>query len=535
MKKSIWIIAAALVTGAVTYILLAGMAVAALPEGYADWTEYIADLGNLEGLEGLPTFHAAGTVMGHTGVVILGAAVMGGVITGLIGNSIAASRLMYSMSRSDILPEWFGKLGRNRSPRNALIFLIAISLLVPFLGRTPIGWIIDVNTIGAVIAYAYTSIAAFTVAKRENNRKIQFCGITGLFMSVVFFFYFMSWNASAMSTESYLVLAGWSILGFVFFRYVFNRDTQRRFGQSTLVWIALLFLIYFTSLMWVRQATFDMTQTVLANLDSYNFSELAEHGIVLDATELADSEYYMAQQMKLVNVTLERNSLIQMSLIVAGLVIMFSVYNIMSRREKQSDTERIRAEENSRAKTVFLSNMSHDIRTPMNAIVGYTNLAQKEDNSPGEIREYLAKIEASSQHLLALINDVLEMSRIESGKMELDPVPTDFVRTFGDVRDMFATQMKEKKISFSVDTGNVRHTHVLCDRHRLNRVLLNLLSNAYKFTPEGGSVSVSVWEIESDEEGKGHYEIRVKDSGIGMSPEFAAKVFEAFEREENRR
>ena len=96
----------------------------------------------------------------------------------------------------------------------------------------------------------------------------------------------------------------------------------------------------------------------------------------------------------------------------------------------------------------------------MNAIVGYTNLAQKEDNSPGEIREYLAKIEASSQHLLALINDVLEMSRIESGKRELDPVPTDFVRTFGDVRDMFATQMKEKKISFSVDTGNVRHTHV---------------------------------------------------------------------------
>ena len=147
------------------------------------------------------------------------------------------------------------------------------------------------------------------------------------------------------------------------------------------------------------------------------------------------------------------------------------------------------------------------------------------------MREYLDKISSSSQHLLALINDVLEMSRIESGKMDLEPIAIDLVKTMDEVEDMFATQMKEKNISFHVDASQIRHPNVMCDKNRLNRVLLNLLSNAYKFTPEGGSVSITVWEIESGEPGYGDYELRVKDSGIGMTSEFAERVFDAFERE----
>ena len=147
------------------------------------------------------------------------------------------------------------------------------------------------------------------------------------------------------------------------------------------------------------------------------------------------------------------------------------------------------------------------------------------------MRAYLDKIDSSSHHLLALINDVLEMSRIESGKMDIEPVPVDLKKAFAEVRDMFSTQMKEKNIEFTVSTDSIRHRQVRCDKNQLNRVLLNLLSNAYKFTPEGGSISVSVWEIDSADEAWGSYEIRVKDSGIGMTKEFAARVFEAFERE----
>ncbi len=202
---------------------------------------------------------------------------------------------------------------------------------------------------------------------------------------------------------------------------------------------------------------------------------------------------------------------------------------------KQQQTElleaKMKAEQGSRAKTTFLFNMSHDIRTPMNAIIGYIELAKRETDLPENMQRFLHKIEASSHHLLALINDILEMSRIESGKLELDIAPTDLQRTMENVHDMFSAQMATKGIRYTVDILDIKNRRVLCDENRLNRVLLNLISNAYKFTPKDGSVSVSLCELPDAPEGHGSYELRVKDSGIGMSEEFAAKVFNAFERE----
>ena len=202
-----------------------------------------------------------------------------------------------------------------------------------------------------------------------------------------------------------------------------------------------------------------------------------------------------------------------------------------------------RAEESSKAKSTFLFNMSHDIRTPMNAIIGYVELSKKlhhlcenctrphcPDEVPARMYDFLKKIDASSQHLLALINDILEMSRIESGKMELEAAPVNIRKVFSDVYDMFATQMRTKNISFTVDSSGVKDKFVICDEHRFNRVLLNLLSNAYKFTPNDGKISVTIVQKNSGED-FGAYEFRVKDSGIGMTEEFAKKVFEAFERE----
>ena len=211
---------------------------------------------------------------------------------------------------------------------------------------------------------------------------------------------------------------------------------------------------------------------------------------------------------------------------------MFSVYSTISRREKQMETEKIKAEEGNKAKSVFLSNMSHDIRTPMNAIIGYINLSEREGVTFDEMKEYMSKIKGSSNHLLALINDILEMSRIESGKMQIDLMEVDLEKTIGEAEDLFATQMSEKEIEFNVDVSGIRHNRVYCDKILLNRVLLNLISNAYKFTPAGGSVYVVAEEKGVHLDGRGKYEIRVIDSGIGMSEEFAEKVFEAFGKRE---
>ena len=188
------------------------------------------------------------------------------------------------------------------------------------------------------------------------------------------------------------------------------------------------------------------------------------------------------------------------------------------------------AERASRAKTEFLFNMSHDLRTPMNAIIGYTDLSQRPGVSEAEMRSFVRKIDASSRHLLALINDILEMSRIESGKLTLEPGDTDLVGTIAEADSMFATQMKEKKIDFTVDAREVQDRRVLCDKNRLNRVILNLLSNAYKFTPEGGKIGVRLVQT-GRTDGKGSYELHVKDTGIGMSPDFVSKLFTPFERE----
>ena len=528
-KKTIWIFAASLLAGTFSYIVLAQMAASVQPQGFADWTEYVAGLDSLEGLKGLPTFFATNAALGKTGIVVLGITVTAAIITGIVGNFIAASRLLYSMAEDGILPKWFAGVNEDHSPKNALIFLVLISLVVPFLGRTAIGWIVDVNTIGATIAYAYTSAAAYAAAKRFGCRGVRVTGVFGVAVSVLFFFYFMSWNASAMATESYLILAGWSILGFVYSRYMLSWDKQNRFGHSPIMWIGAVFLIFFTTLMWVKQSTQDVTAQVLKNLEDHDLEELLEHGVVLGAQERADVENFVARQMSHVDATLTRNSLIQLMLILFAIAIMISIYITMQKREEEQKTGRTLAEENSRAKTVFLSNMSHDIRTPMNAIIGYTDLARRKGTSEEEMRGYLKKIDASSRHLLALINDVLEMSRIESGKMELEPVEVDLCRTLDEVRDMFSTQMAEKKIAFTVDT-QVRRRHVLCDENCLNRMLLNLLSNACKFTPEGGSVAVTLAQTGGDDT-RGDYELRVRDSGIGMTEEFAGKVFEAFERE----
>ena len=187
------------------------------------------------------------------------------------------------------------------------------------------------------------------------------------------------------------------------------------------------------------------------------------------------------------------------------------------------------AEEASRAKTVFLSNMSHDIRTPLNAILGYTTLAKGEDVSPEQKNVYIAKIEKAGRQLLDIVNDVLEMSRIESGRMELALRPANLEECVQEAADLVRTQLEEKHIRFSASC-NVAHPWVLCDKIRLNRALMNLLCNAGKFTQENGAVSLALKEISHDAD-TGCYEIRVADTGIGMSQDFIEKLFMPFERE----
>ena len=189
------------------------------------------------------------------------------------------------------------------------------------------------------------------------------------------------------------------------------------------------------------------------------------------------------------------------------------------------------AETANRAKSTFLSNMSHDIRTPMNAIIGFTTLALSNIDDTERVKDYLGKTLASSNHLLSLINDVLDMSRIESGKIHLEEVEVNLSDVLHDLKTIVSGQIYAKQLELYMDAMDVTDEDVYCDKTRLNQILLNLLSNAIKFTPAGGTVSVRVRQLAGKVRGCGQYEFRIKDNGIGMSPEFAQRIFEPFERE----
>ncbi len=186
----------------------------------------------------------------------------------------------------------------------------------------------------------------------------------------------------------------------------------------------------------------------------------------------------------------------------------------------------------SQAKTSFLSEMSHDIRTPMGAIIGMTDIALMQEQIPPRVRECLNKIKVASGHLMSLLNEVLDMSRIESGRILIQEEDTDIADLLHEVLTVANPQAEAARLHFSVNLGRMAEERILADSVRLKQICLNLLSNAIKFTPEGGSVTMDLEITPADSRGRVHLKLQVKDTGIGMSPEFLQKVFVPFEREE---
>ena len=263
-------------------------------------------------------------------------------------------------------------------------------------------------------------------------------------------------------------------------------------------------------------------------------------------TRLNYSEWYLATIMpygeidSLVN-NLEKdknlNLIFCLAIILASVGIIFVIYYRMTNNQiKELEIARVEATKASKAKSEFLSNMSHDIRTPMNAIVGMTTIATAHIDNKQQVQACLKKITLSSKHLLGLINDILDMSKIESGKMTLNMDLVSLREVMDSLVNIVQPQIKSKNQHFDVSIYDIETENVFCDSVRLNQVILNLLSNAVKFTPDEGKIKITLYEEKSpidDEHIRVH--IIVQDNGIGMSEEFQKKVFESFVREDSKR
>ena len=496
LGKTRWLIILSIVAAALAYMAMTLVSVAAVPDGFASWQDYISYIQDLDsfsrtGIASVPTFFAAGTILGPAGLAVMAVTAVAAILTGIIGGYRATTRVLSTMAEDRILSEKFS------STTYSILFIVAVSVFLSFLGRNTLNWFVDLTSFGAIVAFGYTSASAWKTAKTEGNRRIIVTGAAGTIVSAAFVLVQLIPRLAAMEamgSEAFLLLALWCLLGFAFYWRTVTHSTLTEYSGMSASGVALFALLIYSSLMWLGKLL--MGQNSAEEMQS----ALLWGGIVL------------------------------IVIIFTGLVIMLHVQNLVRKKHEAVEREKIRAVEGSLAKSQFLFNMSHDIRTPMNAIIGYTNLALKEPASP-ELHDYLKKIDISGKSLLSLINDILEMSRFESGAVSLELSPMDLCAAFDDIRDLFAEQMKQKELRFSVHTSQIQNRFVWCDRNNLTRVLMNLVSNAYKFTPAGGDITASLWETGSGENGYGSYEIRVQDNGIGMSKEFAERMFNAFERE----
>ena len=314
------------------YIFVMLLSVTAYPPQYASWFEYIRDLGNLSGVDAIPAFYAARHYLGDFGVWTLILVLASLVITSLIGNAFALSRIFYALGRDGIFPKCVSELNEKHIPVCAFRLIFLISLIIPFLGRTAIGWIVDVTTLGATIVYAIVSAAAYKLAKEQKDKLETITGLAALVIMALFMLNLLVPNLTltgSMEPASYILFVVWSVLGFIFFRWILSRDEKARFGRSIIVWIGLLSLTLFISLVWMSQSTLTVTGNVL--------NEVEYHYTGQDPAE--EDDKMISEEMDLIRRANTRSILIVIALFGTSLIVLLNNYKVMMQRAQKSESQ----------------------------------------------------------------------------------------------------------------------------------------------------------------------------------------------------
>ena len=511
LKHTFRLLLGAILLAALVYMLLLLLPVLALPDGFPNWKAYIDALPRLDGIAAMPVFAAAHKVLGSRGLVVIGCAMLGGQLTALFATYIAASRLMRAMADNEMIPKWLGKCSADGTPVNAILTVMCISLPIPFLGRTVTGWPVDLSNLGAAIAYGYISASALVLLKREpegGRRAEKAAGIFGIVMAFVFSLLMLVPNylsGSSLSTESYLLLSIWCFVGFLLYRRVFLADKGGRLGKSIVVWISVLIVIFFSSLMWFRLAVCDSAENVYgAFIGRTVTKELAEESIS-----------YVKSDMLL-------KSAVALGILIASLAIILNLISVLHRRENHLIVEKLKAEEGAnQSKSYFFSTISHDIRTPLNAIIAYSQMLQMGFVREEDRRQALNSIIGGSRSLLRLVNDMIDFARLEDGRLEFEQKPTDCSRLLHDFTDFFRAAKQIQAIEMRSRADEM--PTVMIDPKRVRQMLFCLTDNAAKFTRKGFVEVRASFERNADGD-TGTLRLEVEDSGIGISKEDLKRI-----------
>ncbi len=517
VSKSFRVMLAALVTSVIAYALLTAIPVLSFGDASsAGWTGAVADLANSGSEPDYHAFDVARRFLGKAGGVVIGLTLVGAIFTNLVGNTVAVSRLVAAMADDNALPSFLGGRNADGVPRNAVLAVAALVALVVPLGRAVIGVVVDISILGAAVAYAYTSAAAFKIARKEGNKRTQATGLLGLAISIAVIFLFvmpfMAFDTTLIATESYLVLIIWCIAALATFITVFHRDSTHRFGRSSVAWISLFVIIMILSVMWIRQTTHETTETAfdaIINRDAAN------------RTSRDDGEWHATLRKNLSNVegSIFRSNLVQTGLNLFALALMFGLYAILRRRERDMEQEK------AAAKSYFFSTVSHDIRTPLNAIIGYSTMLESGFKTEAERKEAIDSILMSCKTLLGLVNDVLDLSKLESGKMEILPEPTDCSRLMRVVMESFRASSGRPGVELRCRAEEM--PLLMLDPQRLRQIMFNLVGNAVKFTEKGYVELHASFERRKDAD-TGVLRLEIEDTGCGISEEDLKRIGSAY-------
>ncbi|MBO4905071.1 MAG: amino acid permease, partial [Lachnospiraceae bacterium] len=335
VKKTRQILISSILFTTLVYVIMTLLSVSAYPPGYATWLDYIKDMGNLSGIESIPAFYAASVYMGNTGVNLLMVALLCVVFTSIIGNLTALSRLLYALGRDGVAPSRLSKINAKGSPQTSVFAIMIISFIIPFIGRTAIGWIVDVTTLGATILYGFLSYAVLRDAQRRKDNTNMIFGLIGSALMIGFVIFLLApklMTYEAMPSESYFIFAVWSLIGLVVFRIVMHHDKNHAFGRSVVVWMLFLLLILLTTMMWVNRETQTVTDESIDEIRTYYEQQLDDNVTSYDANEAEEFLRIRAERIEGLDA---RNTMFSYGLFILAVAIMLNNFRISRVREKE--------------------------------------------------------------------------------------------------------------------------------------------------------------------------------------------------------
>ena len=519
-RKSFGIMVAAIAASMAAYV--AAMLIPVFAAGDGGWSAAVAaSAGDMNA-------HAYDVVrgcLGAAGPAVLAVTLAGALFTNLVGNTIVAGRIVAAMADDGAMPLWLGRWRGELSARRGIAVIAGLAVSVSALGEEVLNVVVDIALVGVSVSYIYTSAATFRLARRAGDRLSAATGLFGVVSSAVIALLFLlpalSSSSFTMGTGSFLVLIGWCIAGIVSFLFIFRRDGLHRFGHSPAVWTALFVMVVVLTHLWVRQSARETMLKAYDDIAEYHSTAcLSSEGAAHEPpAQVDDWHAALRDRLKIVRRVIVRNSYVRSALDLLALLLMFAIYRVLRNRERDMEQEK------AKAKSYFFSTVSHDIRTPLNAIIGYSEMLKAGFRTEAEREQALGAILVSSRTLLGLVNDILDLSKLESGKMEICPEPTDCARLVHEVADAFRAANGSVAVEVRCRANGL--PPLLVDPQRLRQIAFNLAGNAMKFT-ESGFVEIHAAFMRASGAKTGTFRLSVEDTGCGIGEEDLARLGSAY-------